>query len=220
MPLQPTLIAHATLLAALTAGAHGAIVSATPGTIVRTTPQFLVTSGAFGPQFAHTWNERQALPVSGIAVDNVGNTGNSTNNATPGLITGVVDVHMIHKEPHWPLGSGSLQGTVTFDKPVVGVMWTAASLIASDALCAAGTSYGTSPSRGIDVGVEWVVVSGSTVSFDLTHGNFPHATYSEIRVLTAVPTPGATGLLVAGGVLALARRRRRLPRPARSTLPT
>lgn len=189
--------------------ALGAIVSATPGTVIRTTPLHLVGSNSYGGQFAHTWNERQSVLVTALAADNVGSTGNSTNAATPGLITGLVDVHMIHKEPHWPLGPGSLQGTVTFDNPVVGVMWTAATLNASDAVCSAGTTYSTSPTRGIDVGVEWVVVSGSTVSFDLTHGNFPHATYSQIRVLTAVPTPGSIGLLAAGGFLTIGRRRRR-----------
>ncbi|MCA9287166.1 MAG: hypothetical protein KDA05_01190 [Phycisphaerales bacterium] len=192
-------------LSLLALPAAGAIQSATSGTLVHS-PTGLIAGNAFGGQYAHAWNERQSFVLTNQAVDLLGN-GNS-NSPTPGLVSGLVDSHMLHAESGWPINPSVHSGTVTFNAPIVGVIWTAAGLNGSDLFCApAGTSYSTSASRGLVPGSEWVVVSGNAITFQFIRGQvFPYE-YTQVRVLTAVPGPGAGVVLGAAGLVCARRRR-------------
>ncbi|MEZ6235116.1 MAG: hypothetical protein R3B68_13090 [Phycisphaerales bacterium] len=195
-----------TALSLLALPAAAAIQSATPGTLVHS-PTGLIAGNAFGGQHAHAWNERQQVGVTNLAVDLVG-AGNSGSPA-PGLITGVVDSHLLHAEAGWPLTPNQHTGTVAFNAPIVGVIWTAAGLNASDALLRpTGTTYSTSSQRGMaSFPLEWVVVSGNTIQFQLNRGPVFPSDYAQVRVLTAVPGPAAGVVLGAAG-LVLGKRRR------------
>jgi hypothetical protein len=106
----------------------------------------------------------------------------------------------------------SASGTVTFDMPIVAVLWHTDDLNATDALYGApGTKYFRKKDRGAEVDGQnfelpdvLELVDDFTLSLDL-HTNF----VDQIRVLTAIPVPPAVWLLGSAlmGLVAIGRRK-------------
>lgn len=184
--------------------ASAAIVGATGATNWLTSapancsPTFLM-----GPT-VYAWDEQQNVTTSGVFVDMV-NSGPSSG-AIPGVIAGTFNSHFLHLEDY--SGAGPFNGSVTFDGPIIGVIFNNLTLDATDATYGAGgTIYPTAyPFRGLGPQSSFTV-SGNTINFSLMWIS-PVADVMQIRVLThPVPAPGPLALVGLGG-LAMARRRR------------
>lgn len=107
----------------------------------------------------------------------------------------------------------SASGTITFDTPIVAVLWHPDDLAATDGLFGApGTKYmGAKKDRGAELDGQYFaladvleVIDDFTLSLDL-HTNF----VDQIRVLTAIPLPPAVWLLGSAimGLVAIGRRK-------------
>jgi uncharacterized protein (TIGR03382 family) len=132
---------------------------------------------------------------------------NSNASLTPGIIAAgtVVSSHYIYADP---IGDGPAlyEGFVEFDQPIIGVIVLRGGLNSTDFLGAPGTIYGDNTARGMELsGNEAfsITVSQFRVNFRF---NTTSAT-DDIRVLTAIPAPGALAFPMLG--LAAAMRRRR-----------
>lgn len=155
--------------------------------------------------FAFCWDEQQNVLLN-QPVDMVNNPG-SSNAAVPGFVNGVYDSHFLHFDNQ--TGTPPATGTITFNNPIVAVIFGNSLLDLSDATAGAfGTVYPTGyPWRGLPTApTSFVTVLGNTLSFDL---NTIHPVYiiDQVRVLTAIPTPGSLALLTFAGGLVVRRRR-------------
>jgi hypothetical protein len=188
----------------LTASAHAGITGVTGATTWLALPPASCVPGALSGITAYAWDEQQNTPLTLIA-DMVNNPGNS-GAPIPGPITGNFDSHFIHFEQ--VAGTVPANGTVTFNNPIVAVLFRPISLDSTDVSAGAGsTTYPTFyPFRGI-AGNSFFSILGNTLTFNLTTAN-PVINVAQIRVLTQVPAPATAGLL-GMGALALGRRRRR-----------
>jgi len=188
--------------------ASGAITSVTGNTTWLGTPPASCLWTALTGFNAFTWDEQQAVTASSLFVDMVNNPG-STAAPTSGVLTGVFNSHFIHFD-NVP-GVINATGTVSFNAPIVGVIFNPSTLDATDApFGAGGTLYPTLyPFRGLGTNPPSVcTVLGNTITFNLF--NFaPSVHVAQVRVLTAVPTPGSVSLLAGGGLLIATSRRRR-----------
>lgn len=134
-------------------------------------------------------------------------TYNSNGTLTPGSIAAgtVINSHYLYTDPV----AGTLstyEGFVEFDQPILGVICLRADINSSDFLGAPGTAYGDNVARGLELSQAenfTITISGNRVNFRF---NTSTAT-DDIRVITAVPAPGAAALLGLGGLLATRRRR-------------
>jgi len=117
-----------------------------------------------------------------------------------------VSSHMVLFDPAGVIPR-SVLGSVTFDAPILGVIFTRTRLDATDTLLgAAGTSYGSPLLRGLGLG-DLVTFSGNTLTVDLLTASTPGDSF---RVITAaVPEPSTWAMLIAGfGMVGFAARRR------------
>lgn len=188
--------------------AQGAIVSVGGQCVQQFVPPPTAVFGTFtGPQ-AWAWDEQQNRGVSGLPVDLSTNPSASNGTPVPGVISGVVDSHFIHFNDF----GGPINGSVTFNNPIIGVAYNNNFLDVSDAAVGwFGTVYPTGdPWRGINSlppGGSIVSISGNTIQFHLmVLAGAPD--FDQIRVYTLTPAPGSLALLGAGGLLAGRRRRR------------
>jgi hypothetical protein len=145
------------------------------------------------------WDERQAVVLpNDVAVD-ITQAGvyEDVADLTPGVVPAgtVVDSHFVHADKVGTTAPNIvLQGTVRFDKPIVGIAIEAAPLYASDFLGAPGTRYPTSgrPERRLNLErqadfVIWQVDQHTVVIQVETAAHF-----DQVRILTAareVPVP-------------------------------
>lgn len=153
---------------------------------------------------AFAWDEQQNLAVTGVFNDMTLNPSTSTT-PTPGVVTGIVDSHFIHFS-HVP--SIVVLGSVTFQDPIVGVMFNDTLLDNTDALLGdPGTLYPTGqPFRGMTGG--FISIIGNTINFDFLSIQPGTVEITQVRVLTQpIPAPGAAALAGVGALL-IARRRR------------
>ncbi|MCA9278571.1 MAG: hypothetical protein H6815_07920 [Phycisphaeraceae bacterium] len=188
--------------------ADGAVIGVNNAILISPPANVGLGSGPGGSgQFAKVWNEQQGVSISSLMVDMIGNPTNSYV-ATTGAVTGTVDSHMIHHTPGW-INSTSLVGSVTFDGPIVGVIFSFQRLNQTDAIFApTGTTYSTANIRGFTPFVSGAFVNGNTLNFDLFRSQFPLADYDQLRVLTqSVPSVGTTAPLVLAGMMGAVRRR-------------
>ncbi len=115
-----------------------------------------------------------------------------------------VNSHLIHFDNKNVPQAGPVTGTVTFDKAIIGVIYTNLRLDASDAaLGNPGTIYPFGhPNRGFSTVIDtFTLLSPFTLRFTLANGG----EMDQIRVLTVpAPAAGALGL----SMLVAARRRR------------
>ncbi|MBX3377104.1 MAG: hypothetical protein KF678_08890 [Phycisphaeraceae bacterium] len=185
--------------------ASAAIVGVTGMTTWLGVPPPNCTPTALTGQFAFCWDEQQNVLLN-QPVDMVNNPG-SSNAAVPGFVNGVYDSHFLHFDNQ--MGTPPATGTITFNNPIVAVIYGNNLLDLSDPTAGAfGTVYPTGfPFRGLFTAPSsFVTVLGNTLSFDL---NTFHPVYviDQVRVLTAVPAPGSFALLtIAGGLVMRLRR--------------
>jgi hypothetical protein len=155
--------------------------------------------------FAFCWDEKQNVLLN-QPVDMVNNPG-SSNAAVPGFVNGLYDSHFLHFDNQ--MGTPPATGTITFNNPIVAVIFKNNLLDLSDPTAgASGTTYPTGyPWRGLFTApTSFVTVLGNTLTFDL---NTIHPVYviDQVRVLTAIPAPGSVALLTIAGSLVMRRRR-------------
>lgn len=115
-----------------------------------------------------------------------------------------VNSHILHFDNRGKPQGGIVTGTVTFDKAILGVIYTAPRLNASDAaLGNPGTAYPFGwGNRGFSNVIDtFTVINPFTIRFTLANGN----DMDQLRVLT-VPSPGTLACGI--GLIAMARRRR------------
>jgi hypothetical protein len=131
-------------------------------------------------------------------------------NLSPGTMASgtVVDSFYLHFDP--PGSSDRLEGSLLFDRDVLGLMTLADALTGSHGeLGVAGTIYGSGPlEHSHPEFPDFVTLSDDrrTVSFSINAG----MGHDSIRIVTsAVPEPGTALLLGLGGASLLAARRRR-----------
>lgn len=202
MNARITTIVSASTLILIASSAQAAITGTTGGALQIGPPPSAVP-GAITGLTAFAWDEQINAPFVGIA-DMINNP-STIGGAIAGPVAGVYDSHFIHFEGiPGVIGVG---GTVTFNNPIVAVMFNQPNLDASDAaLGAFGTVYPTGFGlRGVSA-ASFFSINANVLTFQLTSTSFV-GDIEQIRVLTQVPAPGALGLLAAGGVLASRRRR-------------
>jgi len=188
-------------LAMLASGAQAAITGTTGGA-VQIGPPAACTPGALVGLTAFCWDEQVNRGFGGFA-DMINNPAN-VGTAIPGAIGGIYDSHFIHFEG--VPGIIGVGGTVTFNNPIVAVMFKQPNLDGSDALGAFGTVYPTGYGpRGV-AAASFFSINANVLTFQLTSTSIT-ADIEQIRVLTQVPAPGAAAVLGLGGVFAARRRR-------------
>lgn len=199
----------AVLLAMAPFTASGAIVAATGQAVFIPAPASTLpgTLNPPGP-FFFAFDEQQNANFSGL-VDVLGPQLGFPNDflnvsPTPASFTGVAS-HMIHSDPFGQFTT-NMTGQVTFADPVVAIILDNNYLDMSDFSLGLPIPYPSGlPTRGLGTALTGndtvTLLSPFTVEFTLG------ANIDQVRILTAVPTPGSAGLLaLAAGA---ARRRRR-----------
>lgn len=160
---------------------------------------------------AYCWNEQTNVNSSATVV-NLTTPGTYTGpGANVGVVSGLFESHFIHFDPS-PT-PGGVGGSVTFNAAIRAVIYDENLLTITDGpFGAGGTTYDTGnfmrSNVGNALGGNVVTFAGNTINFQL--GVFPGQVNRmvEIRVLTdVVPTPGTGAMALAGGLLAVRRRR-------------
>jgi hypothetical protein len=200
-----TTLATLTLAALTTTGAHAGIASVGGMTTWVTSPSGNCGLGGMAGFNAFAWDEQQNAALA-LSVDQTNNGPDS--GAIPGFLSGTYHSHFIHWEP-LP-GAIGANGSVTYNDPIVGVMFTALNLDNSDA--PAGHSSVTYPTTYAFRGIggfppSTINVTGNTISFNF-QSFAPNIQVVQVRVLTRIPAPGSVALLGLGGLTAIRRRRR------------
>jgi hypothetical protein len=202
MNARITTIVSASALILIASSAHAAITGTTGGALQIAPPPSSVP-GALTGFNAFAWDEQVNRGFVGLA-DMINNP-TTIGGAIAGPVGGIYDSHFIHFEGiSGVIGVG---GTVTFNNPIVAVMFNQPNLDASDAaLGAFGTVYPTGFGlRGVSA-ASFFSIAGNTLTFQLTSTSFV-GDIEQIRVLTQVPAPGVCGLLATAGLFAARRRR-------------
>ncbi len=185
--------------------ASAAIVSVTGMTNWLVTPPASCVPTALTGPFAYTWNEQQNVFVNSLA-DMVTNP-SSSNAPTPGFVNGIYDSHFLHFDNQ--TGTPPAQGTITFNNPIVAVIYKGTVLDTTDASPGAlGTIYPTTYLwRGLATAPSsFVTILGNTLTFDLNTFS-PVYVIDQVRILTQAPAPASAALLGLAGVAGMRRRR-------------
>lgn len=207
-------------LLALSSLSHATAILSTSGNITQgVIPSSLVGNATESTQM-FVYQERQDLLLPSTVLVNLASSGTYapvTPNpaATLPIATGTtVTSYLFHLDPPGT-NLATIATTVTFDGDILGIITSLSGLTATDAILGAiGTTYETVlGQRGMEPGSSAVGdslnVSANLRTLSL---NFGATTIDEIRVLVApsnhAPEPGTMALL-SGGLLALARLRRR-----------
>jgi hypothetical protein len=146
----------------------------------------------FGDNNVRAFDEKQnVVLLSNLAVD--GGT----------IVAGTrVDSHFVTFDP---ATNRQVIGSVTFSRPILGVMTTTARMNASNFLGNSAVTYSLVSASGFEAG-DSVTVAGNTLTYRMTASN----PSDSFRVLTAVPEPTTWAMLIAGfGLVGAAARRRR-----------
>ncbi|MCC6676092.1 MAG: hypothetical protein IT436_03010 [Phycisphaerales bacterium] len=187
--------------------AGAAIIGVSGGVTLLPTPPAGPTS-LLSPPFAFAWDEQQNISVTSLSMD-MGAGPWVAPPAAPTTYTGLISSHMIH----WTTDhSGiSASGSVQFNGPIIGVIFDGTRLAMSDPVCGLPPTVYLSghPGRLLDIGSTVRILPGTldTLHFDFISSSPAHE-FTEVRVITAVPAPGAMALLGAGGLVAARRLRR------------
>jgi MYXO-CTERM domain-containing protein len=201
-----TLCAITLTLAAAAGTAHAAIVSTTGNAFLTGNPPVANFPAIINPNVL-CWNEQTNVVVSsGVLVDMTVNPSSSTT-PTPGVLVGTFNSHFMHWGTLPPAGAS---GTVTFDAPIVAVIFRDQQLDLSDPTFGSfGTVYPTGQfMRGMGNFGSVVSILGNTLTFNFVGSTAGTIDIEQVRVLTVpVPAPGAAALLGLGGLCVLRRRR-------------
>lgn len=192
--------------------AHADIVSFGGSVALRTPPADISLGLWESATEARLWSERNITLASPLSLDTV-NTGTVTfeSELAPGQVSAGTTVasFMLHAD-----SVGSTQsiysGFVIFDQPILGLMVLRPGLNGSDGLLGLpGVVYNTNAQRGLEFFPQ--IADPFTVSADRLRIDFMFTVSDwtdEIRIVTAVPSPGGLALILLGSA-GLARRSRR-----------
>jgi MYXO-CTERM domain-containing protein len=192
------------LLAALAGVAQASIIG-TSGMCTQISPPANALPGALVAPNAWAWNEQTSITRAAMPIDLSTNPSNS-GAPVSGFLSGQYDSHFIHFDGQPGM---IVTGTVQFSSKILGVQYSDLNLDLSDAIATTGTIYPTTmPMRGFNnwTGADFIAINNDTLTFQFSTVS-PINNLEQVRVFTAVPTPGAAALLGLGG-LAAARRRR------------
>lgn len=188
------LMATPALAAVVSGNLTGGTAFMNGGTFQIIAPPAVVGQDNFNNNNVRAFNERQGVTLlSALAV-----------NSGPAIVAGrVVNSHAVNFDP---AKGRSVRGTIVFNGPVLGLIWTRARLMATNGLLGApGTPYRTPGNVGFETKTDSATFSGNTVSFNLTASS-PGDTF---RVLTAVPGPDTWAMMLIGfGMISMALHRR------------
>jgi len=204
--------ALASLLMLVAADASADLIASLGGDLVQVSPPGSVAIGATeDSDDIIIFAEKQNLTLGAAILANITAPGTATSVGTlsPGSILAgtIVSSYFVHFDPvGTPGGVVTLSGTVTFQVPILGIIMRNPEHYASDGLGAPSTFYPLSPvDRKTELNGEGFIdpitlsLDGKTLSFTLNSTTG----IDQIRIITAVPEPGAT-LLLGGTLLGLA----------------
>lgn len=193
----------------LAASAQAAITGAGGDAVLGAAPASTLLGALESNTIARAFNESASFTLATNLPVNATAPGVYTSNGslTPGVIAAgtVVNSHYVYVDPIAG-GPANYEGFVEFDQPILGVIVLRGDLNSSDFLGAPGTTYGDNGARGMEL-------SGNeafTITLSQFRVNFRFNTTTatdDIRIITAVPAPGAAATL--GMVLLAGLRRRR-----------
>lgn len=201
--MKTTLIATGIALS-MAAASQGSIVSVL-GAVTQISPPTIANFPTLNGPLAQTWDEQQSVNIStGVLADITANPGSSLT-PTPGVVSGTYNSHFLHFTGNAAIPPAT--GQITFDGPIVAVMFNDSTLDLSDFVGAIGTTYPTGQvGRGIGP-QSTLSVLGNTLRFTLAAGLNGALDIEQVRVLTQpVPAPGPL-VLAASGLLMFRRRR-------------
>ncbi|WP_448581413.1 PEPxxWA-CTERM sorting domain-containing protein [Thermaurantiacus sp.] len=190
------------LASAATAAVTGGAItggSAHPGSFILLTPPFAVGNNNQSNNHAlFAFNEKQNVLLAAPLVTDLGGTiAAGTRVASHGVVFD-------------PKGSRTLVGSVSFDRPILGLIWQTRGLVATDGLLGLPTiTYNSPPARGLErrdiPGTSFV---GNTLFINDWAASSPG---DNIRVITsAIPEAATWAMLIAGfGLIGVAARRRK-----------
>jgi hypothetical protein len=189
--------------------AQGAITTGGGATSIIAAPPSTALGSLESNAVAHAFNEvtNFTLPTGLFVNATVPGIYNSVASLTPGVIPAgtIVNSHYLYSDPIAGATS-AYEGFVEFDGPVIGIIVLRADLNSSDFLGALGTTYADNEARGLELSQAerfTLTIAGNRINY-----RFATSTATDdIRVITAVPAPGAAALAGIGGLLALRRRR-------------
>jgi hypothetical protein len=189
--------------------AHAAITAGGGATTIIAAPPSAVLGASESNTQTWAFNEVSNFTLTAALPVNATTPGTYTSNGalTPGVIPAGTPIssHYLYSDPV----GGSLsvyEGFVEFDQPILGVIVLRADLNSSDFLGAPGTLYADNTARGMELSQAErfvITISGARVNYRFETSS---AT-DDIRIITAVPAPGAAALASLSGLLAMRRRR-------------
>ncbi len=166
-----------------------------------------VELGAIESNFAsRAFDERQSLVLTAGLELNITASGTSVATSfSPGLVPAgtTIHSHFLHTDPVENTAR-IFEGTLTFDRPILGLITTTGRLNATDALLGLpGIAYeSTNTGRGLE-GTDRLTISADRLRLEFRFST--SSSTDNVRIIT-LPTPGASAALL--GLLPLARRRR------------
>lgn len=191
--------------------ASGAIVSTTGPVVVGVPSGYLpsLSSARF-----YAWNERTNIAITHV-VDTTSNPDVSPFSGSP-VYSGVVNSHYIHMSTWYAVPGNPVSRTcsITFDQPIVAVIAPMALWMQqTDAACSVTPGqYYPGFERGFDTSFDSVIINFKTITLTVNAVSLGfYDPVQEVRVWTAVPGPGAGGILALAPLMAGRRRRELVP---------
>lgn len=200
-----------------------AAIVATSGAVVIVTPPLDIRAGKYESNTEiRAFNEQQnvAIPESGMTVDTdlPGTYSDNADGLHAGIIPGGtrVNSYMIHFDQIGSTGGENqtrLIGTLTFSNDILGVRLSQYTMNVTDTLLgleATGLLYPQGQNvRGIDLepGKDIFTISTNlrTITLNLESGT----STDEMRIITAVPEPATSGVLISAAIAGMLGARRR-----------
>ena len=206
-----TVVLAGMAMTSLTASAN---IVGTGGAAVLATPPADITNGLWTSNTEiRAWSERQTTLITNLVLDHAA-TGfiNDPSQLVPGTVAAgtAVASYMVRLDPANG-GTHTLSGFVVFDTPILGVLQDRGTLNASDILLGRpGVTYNTNNNRGMELGSAsdsdnfQISADRLRIDFYMAVTNSPT---DDIRIVTAIPAPGAMMAAMLGAAC-LCRRRR------------
>ena len=146
---------------------------------------------------ARLFTEKQGVILPGaVSLDRVPPTFGSSGTLAAGSL---VNSYLFHFDLPGTPSLTEISGSVTFDQPILGLIFSWNNLLATDSTLGLASSYYNHSTRGLEAFSQdsWSI-SGGTLTFNFEFGAAEGV--DNVRILTAVPDAGATAGLLALGV--------------------